>query len=698
VDAYRRALQSDPEHAEAHHLLGIALHQLGNAELALRLIQRAIVLEPGHVEAATNLGAIMNGIGMTTEAVAILTRAVALKPGHAEAHANLAAALNGGGRHGEAYGVAERALAVDRTNVEALINRGNAAMKNGRLESALVDCLAVTKRRPSSAAAHFNLGNVYQAMGRLDDAIGCYRRALDAKADFLPALNNLGTALQAADRAEAALACFERLTAAVPEDGEAQGNHGLALKDLGRLGDAMARLIRALVLKPAHADTHNNAGLVLMAQGRLEQAMACYRHALALKPDHVGAHSNLILCMQYDAASTGRAILAESQAWVERHGRFAPAVPFANSRQPERCLRVGYVSADFRTHSVSYFFEALLAAHDPSRVEVVCYADVAQPDRVTRRLEQAARHWRPIFGRGDEEVAAQVRADGVDILIDLAGHLGNRRLPLFARRAAPVQATWLGYPGTTGVPAIDWRITDAIADPFGPADDEHSERLMRLPGPFLCYRPPDGAPAINTRDAGALVTFGSFNNLPKMTEATVALWASVLAALPDARLLLKSASLADTETCARYANLFAAHGIASERIEMVPWVLDGAGHLGLYGQVDIALDTFPYHGTTTTCEALWMGVPVVTLAGERHATRVGASILNAVGLSELVATTPEEFQRAAIALARNGARLAALRSGLRARVAASPLCDAPGFARNFETALRAMWQRWCDGV
>lgn len=696
VEAYRRALQGDPDHAEAHHLLGVALHQLGNTELALRLIRRAISIAPGYAETAANLGAILNGAGKTNEAITALLHALALSPGHVEAHANLAAALNGAGRHDDAYRAAKRALALDRTNVEARINRGNAAMRSGRFDIALADCRNVADRRPSSAVAHFNLGNVYQALGQLDDAIGCYRRALDAQPDFLPALNNLGTALQAADRAEAALACFERLTAATPEDGEAHGNHAIALKDVGRLGDAIARFARTLALKPDHADTHNNLGLALMAQGRLDQANVCYRHALAIKPGHAGAHSNLLLCMQYDAASTGRIILAESRAWAERHGRFVPGMPFANARDPARCLRVGYVSADFRTHSVSYFFEALLAAHDPARVEATCYADVTQPDRVTRRLELAARHWRPIFGRSDDDVAAQIRADGIDILIDLAGHLGNRRLALFARRAAPVQATWLGYPGTTGLAAIDWRITDEIADPPGPADDEHAERLMRLPTPFLCYRPPDDAPAVDARNADLPITFGSFNNLPKVTAATVALWAPVLGALPDARLLLKSASLADPETRARYADLFADCGIAADRIEMVPWVMDSAGHLGLYRRVDIALDTFPYHGTTTTCEALWMGVPVVTLAGARHAARVGASLLGTVGLDELVATTPADFQRVAIALAVDRPRLAALRSELRARAAASPLCDARGFAGRFEIALRAMWRQWCE--
>jgi predicted O-linked N-acetylglucosamine transferase (SPINDLY family) len=697
--AYRQVLQTTPEHADALHLLGVVAHQLGDGALAIRLIRQAIAVDPHHVEAAANLGAVLKAVGAAQEAVGSLLRALALKPDHVEGHANLAAALSAVGRHTEALAAAACALTLRPGHVEALINRGNAALKLGRLEAALADCRLVVELRPASAEAQFNLGNVCQAMARLDEAIVCYRRALDLKPDFLAVLNNLGTALQAADRAEAALACFERVTAALPGDAEAQSNHAIALKDLGRLGAAVGRFARARALNPGYAEAHSNLGLALMAQGRLGESAQCYRHALALKPDYPAAHSNLLLSLQYDAASTGAGILAESRRWAALHGRQPAPAPFANTREPERRLRVGYVSADFRTHSVSYFFEALIGAHDPARVEATCYADVAQPDRTTRRLEQAARRWRSIVGRNDDDVAAGIRADGIDILVDLAGHLGNRRLGLFARRPAPVQATWLGYPGTTGLDAIDWRITDAHADPPGQADADHTERLLRLPGAFLCYRPPTDAPPVGPiPSAAGPVTFGSFNNLPKLTEVTVALWAGILAALPGSRLLLKSASLADPETCGRYRDLFAAQGIASDRIEMVPWVPDSTGHLGLYGRIDIALDTFPYHGTTTTCEALWMGVPVVTLAGQRHAARVGASILQAAGLGELVAAAPEDYVRIAVTLAADRARLAELRSGLRQRMAASALCDAAGFARNFEAALREMWRQWCSGA
>lgn len=700
AETYQQVIRLQPEHADALHLLGVALFQLGNTGLAAPLIRQALAAAPGHVEAAANLGVVLKAQGELAAARISLARALALKPDHVEAHVNLAAALNASGLTEHGMAAAGRALVFQPDHAEALINRGNAALMLGQLDQALRDSRRVAQLRPASADAQFNLGNACQSAGHLDEAIACYRRALEMRPDFTSALNNLGTALQAADRSEAALACFEQLSRALPADAEAASNHGIALKDQGRLGEARRRFDRALSLRPDYAEAHNNLGLALMAQGDLDGAVTSYRRALALKPNHAAAHSNLLLSLQYDAAASGADIHAESRRWAERHGKWPMHAAFANTREPGRRLKVGYVSADFRTHSVSYFFEALLAAHDRDAVETVCYSDSAITDATTGRLRAAAGQWRSIVGRPDSEVVGMVRADGVDILVDLAGHLGNRRLGVFARRAAPVQATWLGYPGTTGLDTMDWRITDGLADPPGAADREHGELLWRLPGPFLCYRPPDDAPAIGplpSRVKGQ-VCFGSFNNLPKLTLPTIALWSRILGALPQSRVLLKSASLADADTCARVRRLFADHGIAAARIETVPWVPASIGHLGLYGQVDIALDTFPYHGTTTTCEAIWMGVPVVSLAGERHAARVGASLLDAVGLQDLVAHSADEYVRIATELATDLPRLHDLRSQLRARLASSRLCDAGRFARDMETAYRGMWQAWCVGA
>jgi predicted O-linked N-acetylglucosamine transferase (SPINDLY family) len=369
---------------------------------------------------------------------------------------------------------------------------------------------------------------------------------------------------------------------------------------------------------------------------------------------------------------------------------------YINDRTDGRRLKVGYVSPDFRQHSVAYFLEPLLRSHDRKVIEVFCYAEVGWPDTVTERFKQLADHWVTTVGMSDDATAERIRRDGIDILVDLAGHTSKNRLPVFARKPAPVQVTWLGYPNTTGLTAIDYRFVDAVTDPEGETEALASETLVRLPGGFLCYGGPDDAPApgpVPSLTTGT-VTFGSFNNPAKLSAATLDAWADVLARLPQARLLLKGKPFADPATRALYLDRLAKRGVAVERIELVAW-LPEEGHLALYNRIDIALDPFPYNGTTTTCEALWMGVPVITLRGDRHASRVGASLLTQTRLTDLIADSVEAYVETAVALAGDPARLSELRQSLRPRMAASPLCDAPAFADKIEHAYRTIWQRWC---
>jgi predicted O-linked N-acetylglucosamine transferase (SPINDLY family) len=385
-----------------------------------------------------------------------------------------------------------------------------------------------------------------------------------------------------------------------------------------------------------------------------------------------------------------------------RYGRMleAEAAPFvlpprAIDADPDRRLRIGYVSPNFADHSVSYFFEPVLSRHDRSAFEVRCYHTGPYRDDTTARIAGAADAWLDSHELSDDALAWRVAADGVDILVDLAGHTQFGRLGVFARRPAPVQMTWLGYPDTTGLASIDYRVTDGIADPPC-ADVRHTERLVRLPPPFLVYQPPVDAPAVAARDEAADVVFCSFNTLQKVNDAVIALWSRVIKAVPGSRMLIKGGRLLDEpEAAQRLRNAFAAQGIDAARVELYGWIENRAEHLALYGRADVALDTFPYHGTTTTCEAMWMGVPVVTLAGEAHMSRVGASLLTAVGLGELVAGTADEFVDIAVSLARDATRRRAQRAALRPRMAASKLLDHAGFTRNLEAAMRTAWTAWC---
>jgi predicted O-linked N-acetylglucosamine transferase (SPINDLY family) len=349
---------------------------------------------------------------------------------------------------------------------------------------------------------------------------------------------------------------------------------------------------------------------------------------------------------------------------------------------------------------VAYFVEPLLKGHDRQAVEVFCYAEVKRPDTVTGDLQRLADHWLVTVGLSDEELAERIRTAGIDILIDLAGHTGNNRLRVFARKPAPVQVTWLGYPNTTGLEAIDYRLVDEVTDPVGEADAWASEALVRLEGGFLCFGAlkdtpePTVSPCLKT----GTVTFGSFNNPAKVSAATFDAWAMLLSRLPQARLLVKGRPFADAVARTLFLARLDERGVAAERVELVAWLPDAAAHLALYHQVDIALDPFPYNGTTTTCEALWMGVPVVTLRGDRHAGRVGASLLSQIGQPDFIANSAHDYVEIGIALAGNPRRLDELRRSLRPRIASSPLCYGPIFARKMEAAFRMIWQRWCTKI
>jgi protein O-GlcNAc transferase len=406
----------------------------------------------------------------------------------------------------------------------------------------------------------------------------------------------------------------------------------------------------------------------------------------------------MLLALNYDPPDAD-SVFNEHVNWGNRHGN-GGGISFAqrNLREIDRPLRVGYVSPDFYLHAVTFFFEPLLAHHDRSKIVPLCYSETRKPDAVTARLRSHSAQWRDIYGMSDAQVVSRIRADEIDILVDLAGHMGDNRLTVFSGKAAPIQVAWLGYPNTTGLTTIDYRLTDAVADPPGLTDRYYTERLFRLPRGFLCYQPPVSAPAVGAPPFRMKrgVTFGSCNNLSKVTFGVIGLWSAILRAVPGSRLILKAASLTDIPTREPYYREFEKHGIPRDRLDFrgINWKL--ADHQSVYNEIDVALDPFPYNGATTTCEAMWMGVPVITLAGNVHAGRVGASILAQMGLTDLVAESLDDYIRIAVELAKDPTRLLELRASLRDRMTTSPLCDAKAFALAVEDAYRTMWRNWCS--
>jgi protein O-GlcNAc transferase len=605
------------------------------------------------------------------------------------------------GRLEAAVGIYRRAIAIHPDFPEALNNLGIALKDLRRFGEAIVEYRKALQLRPDLPEIWNNLGD---ALHSLDDhvaAIQHFRKAVAIRPDYGIAWRNLGDALSDIGELDEANECFGRAIACAPELDASLSPTDVAVRETQR---QFARLVQEIELASAR-DPLLGAAYQACGEGKgpphgaAEEVTERHRYAAHLRANYANHLYSLLLVLHYDPGVTPL-MLRDGHGEVERlYGGLPSFSTFANPRDPERRLRIGYVSADFRTHSVGYFLSTIFREHDDAAVETYCYSGVGDEDDQTSFYKSRAARWRSTIGLSDDDLAAAVRQDGIDILVDLSGLTNGNRLAVFARRPAPIQVTWLGYPDTTGLATMDYRLTDAIVDPPGAADSLSSERLIRLPDGFHCYTAPESAPDVTPLPAAerGYVTFGSFNNLVKVNASVLDLWATILKRVPESRLFLKHRWLNLPDMRARVRDLFERRGVAPARIELMGKLASSAEHLAAYGGVDIALDTFPYNGATTTCESLWMGVPVVTFAGDRHAARVGASMLSRVGLKNLVAESPQAYVEMAVNLAADRPALARLRADLRGRVAASPLCDGARFTRQLETAYRTMWREWCFG-
>ncbi len=538
------------------------------------------------------------------------------------------------------------------------------------------------------AEMHHQCGNRLRREGRTGEALAQLQTAARLQPENPLILLNLGSALLDLGQAPQAAEVLAGALRLVPTMPEAQNILGCALLGAGRTTEARTHLTEALRLRPGYAAAQDNLGRVCRAQGRMAEALQHFQLALAGSPSPA-VHSNYLLASNYADGVAPLELVARHREWDALHGhhhrsRQRPGIAPLGGRR----LRIGYVSPDFCQHAVAFVIAPVLATHVRSRVEIFCYHSQSGRDAVTAHLRTITEHWRDIVSLDDEAAAALIRNDGIDILVDLAGHTKGNRLLVFARQPAPVQLTWLGYPNTTGLTAMDGRITDSVCVPPGDDARHGPERLIRLPGVFCCYQPPpDLPPAVPPgRPASPQFTFCSFSNLAKVSDATIAVWAQILRQRPNARLLLKSPGAGDPSVQEYIRNQFVAHGAEARSVQFNGEALPMRQHLELYHGCDLALDPFPYNGTTTTCEALLMGVPVVTLAGATHVSRVGTSFLTCLGLSEWVAATPADYIRIALRLADDGPRLVELRTRLRPWLLASPLGQAETFTRNLEAA------------
>ena len=573
---------------------------------------------------------------------------------------------------------------------------GRIFKETGRLTESLSICIKYIELAPKEAEAHNNLGVILQELGRFEEAEASYRQALLLKPDYALVHFSLGDILKELGRFEEAEASYRQALLLKPDYAEVYNNLGMILNKLDKLEEAKLSYKQAIILKPDFAEAHNNLGNTLKKLGRLEKAEASYRQATLLKPNYALAYSNKNLCLNYSFLLSPLFIYQQHLEFEKQFGGLEVRTPLSLpvKKIPGNKLRIGYVSGDFNNHSVAYFFEPLLQHHNANAVEIFCYYNNKKIDETTNRLITSSDHWRSIFGVSNADVLNLIKNDKIDILVDLSGHTGKNRLLVFAQKPAPIQVTWLGYPNTTGLSAIDYRFTDIIADPIGEADDLHSETLLRLPNGFQCYKGNETVLVdINLpQKRRGYITFGSFNNLSKVTPEMIKIWSKILHAVPTSHLLLKSSQL--NNHASPYLDLFIKEGISEDRIELFGWLTNKNDHLELYNAIDIGLDPFPFNGATTTCEALWMGVPVITLLGDRHVGRVGASILTNVGLKDFIAQDIDGYIELASKMASNIEYLQEIRQSLRKRMESSLLCDGNSFARDIENAYQYMWSKY----
>jgi len=658
---YRSVIRQFPRSAEAHGLLGYLTQQQGQHEAALVHIAKAIELNPNFIDAYLWRGMALQSLGRLQEAEASYRRALISNPRHFDALCNLAGALVQLHRPADAIPLLEQALAL----------HGN------------------------RAEAHFNLGRALMDLGRPEAAASSFRRACQLRPDYVEAQTNLGACLIELRRWDEAVACLERALAIDPTRPESHYNLARARSERVDAADTEATLRAALELRPEYPEARVELANLLMSLERREEAIEHLRYTVETSPESVVAMSGLLMALNYDPDLTPDAIAREHRelgAALEAKLHAPLSRPPAAEIDAGRRLRIGYLSGDFRAHSCAFFIEPLFAARDRSAWELYAYSTTPGEDAVTQRLRGLADHWRTVRYLDDPALARLIADDRIDILVDLAGHTAGGRPGALAMRPATLSATWLGYPNTTGLSAVDYRVTDAVADPPGASDARYTEKLLRLPGGFLCYAPPPDAPEPSWRTSEDGPVFGCFNTALKINRTVAQVWTRILERLPGSILRLRALQFRHAAAIDAVRAMFAAAGLDPARIQFSSWRSSIAEGLADYANIDVALDPFPYNGTTTSCEALWMGVPVVTLTGEGHAGRVGASLLSAVGLDgELAASSPDDYVAKAAALGQDRDRLLRFRTALRPRLAVSRLTDRTRFAREFEKALRGAW-------
>jgi predicted O-linked N-acetylglucosamine transferase (SPINDLY family) len=694
LSCYERAAGFATDRPEVHIGMGLALKALDRNAEAASAFSRAIEIDPKRADAFVNLANVLRKTSDWSVAIARYEHAIALDSSLPQAHNNLGAVLVDLNQDERAAECFSKALDLNPTYAEPMYNLGRIALLKEDKVTAQQWMKRAVDADPNYADPWIILGVIHGNLNEMAEMTDCFNEALRRRPNDSEIFWSFGSILKGHGYLAQAEMVFQQALSLNPDSVAALSDLALTLSMMGRAAEALKVYDRLFAINSKLLDAKLNFGNLLVSLGRVAEGLELHR-GLALVTE--GPPANFLLDLCY-VCEDGIELDRAHREWPSKLRASMPVVvPHNNSSVPGRQLKIAFLSGDFRTHSVAYFIESVFAHLDRSQFEIRAYATTWSSDATTERLKSYAAGWRCVAGVPDKEVVNIIRTDGIDVLIDLVGHTASSRWGVLAQKPAPVQVSYLGYPTLTGIPTIDYRLTDWEVDPENGVDTD-GERPIRLPHSYFCFRPSGDAPEVGPlpMEQNGFITFGSFNNLAKLSPAVIDLWGRLLAKDDSARLLLKAKGLNDPDTQDRLRMALCAAGGTPERITLLPWEASQVSHLDIYNRIDIALDSFPYNGATTTCEALWMGVPVISLAGATHPSRMGRSLLRAAGLTELLVDSTARYFELARELAGDPSRLASLRATLRTRLRESALLDGPGFARDFGLAMRAMWMRWCE--
>ena len=695
IASYKRAIELQPDFVLAHYNLGNLFKKQHRYQEAVQSYCQALTLNPGFADAMGNMGAALKELGRMDEAIACYRQALALKPDLIEAYNNLGIAQNAQGQTEAAIISYHQALALNPDYAEAHNNLGNIFNEREQYELAETHYKRAIELSPQDAEAYNNLGGVLNSLGRHEQAIATFEHAISLSPEDPSIYSHLGVVLKEQGRYDEALSSYHKAIALKPDFAGAYNNMADVYKEQERFDEAIESLRKAIAFDPNLAEAYNNLGNTLQMQGQLEEAITSYRDGLTLKHNYKNTFNNLLFCVNYHPDYSSEELYAYYKEYEQHFARplYKEWQTHPNDRDPQRRIKIGYVSPSFRFHSTRHFLEPLLSHHDHSHFEIYAYAQISHTDDVTARYQSYVDHWIPTRGMSDTALAERIRADGIDILVDVAGHTGDNRLLVFARKPAPVSLHWLDFGYTTGLSAIDYYLTDAPTTPPG-SQAYFAEKLWQLPTPAYAYRTSEGMGEVGALPASrnGHINFGTLTRAVRLNYKLIRAWSEILKAVPGSHLIINSSNFKSAAMQERMAERFMAHGIARERLEIgsnsPPW--------DVLRNIDIGLDCYPHNSGTTLFETLYMGIPFVTLAGRPSVGTLGASVLHGIGHTEWIAESEEQYIAKAVALASDLPALAQLRSTLRAQMEQSPLMDEVGFTRAVEQAYRQMWQQWCE--